>query len=263
MDANFLHRLAEVAKQAGRAGGQRLIELRDSFEVSEKGRHDFVTNADIASQQAVFECIQSAFPDHLLMGEEGDNHRPPVDDDAVVWVVDPLDGTTNYLHQFPCFAVSIAAVQASRPVAACIYDPLREHHYWAAAGQGAWLDEEPLQVSSTGQLGDALLSMSLPPQVQPDSPDLLDFLTLVPQCRAIRRTGSAAMNLAWLAAGKIDGYWARQIRPWDVAAGVLLIQEAGGVVSSPLGEPFDLWQANLTAACSPAVHQQMVSRLTR
>lgn len=263
MDANFFSELAEVAKQAGRAGAERLMALRDSFEVSEKGSFDFVTNADVASQKAVFECLHSAYPDHLLMGEEGDTHGPPDDDQTIVWVVDPLDGTTNYLHQFPCFAVSIAAVQGSRPRAACVYDPIHDHAYWAAEGAGAWLNDQRLQVSGAQQLSDSLLSMSLPPQVAADSPDLLDFLSLVQKCQAIRRTGSAAMNLALLAAGKIDGYWARQIKPWDVAAGVLLIQEAGGVVTNPVGEPFDLWQANLTAACSPGVHQELVSNLTR
>ncbi|WP_197528082.1 inositol monophosphatase family protein [Posidoniimonas polymericola] len=252
-----------MAKQAGRAGGQRLMELRDSFEVSEKGSFDFVTNADIASQKAVFECISDSYPYHLLMGEEGDTHGPPADDESIVWVVDPLDGTTNYLHQFPFFAVSIAAVQASRPRAACVYDPLHDDFYWAAEGAGAWRNEERLQVSGAERLSDSLLSMSLPPQVASDSPDLLDFLNLVRECQAIRRTGSAAMNLALLAAGKIDGYWARQIKPWDVAAGVLLIQEAGGVVSNPVGDPFDLWQANLTAACSAGVHHELVSHLSR
>ncbi len=262
MDASLLNELSVVARQAALAGGERLIALRDRFKVSEKAPDDFVTDADIASQEAVYETIRGRFPDHTLVGEEDASREPPEDPNALCWVVDPLDGTTNYLHQYPSYAVSVAVVQGPRLLAGAIFDPVRSDLYWAAAGQGAWLGDQRLSVSKVADLSGALVAMSLPPKVRRDSPDLMDFLNVVEKCQAIRRIGSAALNLAHLAAGRIDGYWARQIHAWDVAAGVLLIQEAGGVVTSSSGGIFDLWAADLAAGCCPTVHRELLAELS-
>lgn len=261
-EKQLLQELAQVARKAAEAGGEQLLAYRDRFGVKPKGQFDFVTDADVASQRAIQQVLGHRFPDHAFLGEESEKHDP-LPDGAVGWVVDPLDGTTNYLHQFPCYTVSIAAVQNGKVLAATIYDPLNGHHYWAYQGGGAWQDETPVAVSNATCLADSLISMSLPPRVASDSPDLKDFVNIVQKCQAVRRTGSAAHNLAMLASGRIDAYWARQIHPWDVAAGVLLIVEAGGVVTSSSGGEFDLWRADLAAASSPEAHGELIAELAK
>lgn len=262
MDADFLNNMTAVAKQAALAGGEKLLAMRDEFGVRKKSECDFVTDADIASQAAIQQVIEANFPEHKFVGEEGDDKSPPAED-VICWVVDPLDGTTNYLHQYPFYAVCVGVTQGAELLVGVIYDPLREELYHAAKGCGAWLNDQPIAVSKCQHIGDALISMSLPPHVGPESPDLLDFVQVVQRCQAIRRTGSAALNLANLASGKVDAYWARQINPWDVAAGALLLQEAGGVVTASDGGPFNVWEADLTAASTASLHQELLETISR
>jgi myo-inositol-1(or 4)-monophosphatase len=256
--------LLQVAEAAALAGGAVLRDWQGRFSTREKAPADLVTDADVASQEAIRSVISKRFPKHDFLGEESAEVRwSPNDDKTIAWVVDPLDGTTNYVHRFPFFAVSIAAVQGGSILAGVIHDPLRDDVYRASAGEGAWLGSQRLTTSGITKLSDALAAVSFPAQINEDSPDLLDFLAVLGHCQAARRTGSAALNLAAVATGQLDAHWAWAINPWDVAAGVLLIREAGGTVTAAGGGPFDLWKANFLAASTPELHGELCRCLGR
>ncbi len=253
--------LSKVAQQAARIGGAVLVDWLDRFETHKKGPADLVTDADIHAQQAIEAAILEARPADRFVGEEspreGDVVNPPPSDGRVTWVVDPLDGTTNYVHGFPCYATSVAAVVDGTVLAGAVFDPLREEMFHAARGHGAYLGDQSIRVSECEQLSEALVAVSLPPNVASDSPDLEDFISVVTRSRAIRRTGSAALNLAYVAAGRLDSHWAHQIFPWDAAAGVLLVEEAGGIVTGSYADPFDLWKAHYLVAGTEALHNEV------
>jgi myo-inositol-1(or 4)-monophosphatase len=254
--------LLQTCEAAARAGGRELAAWRGRFQAREKGIADYVTDADLASQAAIRQVIVSRFPDHDFIGEE----QPPDSfsscPDTVHWIVDPLDGTTNYIHDFPCYAVSVAAARGSELLATVIYDPIHEKCFAAAAGQGAWCNGRKLTSSRVTELGEALVAISLPARPDRKSPDLLDFIEATQVCQAVRRTGSAALNLAHVASGALDAFWATHIHPWDVAAGVLLVREAGGIVSARDGGEFNLWRPDFIAAASQQLHGRLLSALT-
>ena len=255
-----LDSLLATAEAAARAGAAELVAWQGRFTVREKSPADLVTDADLASQQAIERLIAERFPDHQFVGEE-QLAPTQVDPDRYCWVVDPLDGTTNYAHGFPAYAVSVAAVIAGDPVAGVIYNPRSEECFRARRSGGAWCNGERLSVSRIAALRDALVAASLPPQVAPDSPDLRTFCAVTERCQGIRRTGSCAMNLAHLSAGKLDAFWAHETNAWDVAAGVLLVREAGGGVTGVDGSAFDLWQAHFAATSQPALHPELLRYL--
>ncbi|MEM6331477.1 MAG: inositol monophosphatase family protein [Planctomycetota bacterium] len=255
--------LMHAAKRAALAGGAQLLDWRGRFETHAKGPGDFVTDADIASQQAVRSVLQQAYPAHPFIGEESSTPQAQAAPaDGVCWVVDPLDGTTNYLHDFPSYAVSVAAVRGAAPVAGAVYDPVRQEMFAAASGCGAWLGDRRLAASGVRRLADALLAVSLPAAVRSDSPGLRDFVQVVPKCQAVRRIGSAALSLAYVACGRLDAFWAREIHPWDVAAGALLVIEAGGRVTDPHGEAFDVWRPPCVAASCEPLHRALLGQLS-
>jgi myo-inositol-1(or 4)-monophosphatase len=251
----------ETCETAARAGGAELLAWRGRFQTREKGAADLVTDADVASQRAIQAIIASRYPDHAFIGEElGANGTTP-DPDRFAWIVDPLDGTTNYVHGYPNYAVSVALAQGSRLLVGVIYDPLRDECYTAGEGHGAWCNGTRLHTTDARDLANALVAVSLPARVQRDSPDLLDFVEVVQKSQAVRRTGSAAINLAQVASGALDAFWATHIHPWDVAAGVLLIQEAGGVVSGRDGGTFDLWDPHFVAAAGEELRRDLLQVL--
>ena len=253
--------LQALANQAAKRGGATLMEWRQKFETHIKGPDDLVTDADFASQKAIREALLSARPEDHFFGEESEVKQVPSDPEVVCWVVDPLDGTMNYVHGFPCYATSIAAVIDGKVVAGAIYDPLRDELFSAARGEGATLNDRPLKVSKTAELGNSLVAVSLPPAVDANSTDLADFIAVVQRCRAIRRTGSAALNLAYVAAGWLDAHWALQIHPWDSAAGTLMIEEAGGVVTDRHGGPFDVWQGHYLTTSTKELYNELAPYL--
>lgn len=257
--------LATIARSAARLGGEVLRSWRGRFQTHCKGGSDFVTDADFASQQAVLEEIRRHRPSDLFVGEEGDSAKLRPGRDELAWIVDPLDGTTNYVHGFPCYGVSIGVARGSHLLAGAVYDPERDELFWASAGGGAHLESPqgagPIGVSAVKQLDQALVAMSLPANVTATSPDLLDFVRLAVRCQGVRRLGSAALNLAYVACGKLDANWAREINPWDVAAGVLLVQEAGGAVSNAHGGPFDLWRADYVVGSTAGLHCELVAAI--
>ena len=247
----------KVCEEAVRAGGATVLDWIGRFEVREKGPADLVTQADLASQEAVRRIVLGAFPDHCLVGEEDAHASGPAPRAQYRWIVDPLDGTTNYVHQVPHFAVSLALEHNGEVLVGAVYDPNREECFTAVAGQGARLDGRPLRTSAITDLSQALAVVGFVPNIQPGAPDLLVFQKAVFRCQSVRRTGCSSLNLCYLAAGRFDAYWSFGTHMWDVAAGVLLIREAGGIVTAPDGGPFVLEEAHFLAAANPPLHRQL------
>jgi len=255
-----MRELLETCEEAARAGASELLAWRGRFEAREKAPADLVTDADLASQAAVRAVIATHFPHHLFLGEEKTSQLD-VGDDDFVWLVDPLDGTTNYIHDYPCYAVSVAVAKGSQLLAGVILDPLREEVFLAEHGCGAFCNGEQLSTSRVQALCEALVAVSLPPRVGPESPDLQDLVRVIQVSQAVRRSGSAALNLAYVAQGRLDAFWATKIQPWDVAAGVLLVREAGGIVTGRDGAVFDLWRPHFAASAGPELHAELLRTL--
>jgi len=248
--------LLALSEEAARAGANELMAWRGRFQTQEKSVHDLVTDADLASQQAIQAVILKHFPEHGFLGEESadlEQLQMPY-----CWVVDPLDGTTNYVHGFPCYAVSVAVAQHGEVVAGCIYDPISKECFLASAGQGSSLNGETITTSSTEDVAEALVAVSFPPQTTTDSPDIQAFLRVAPRCQAIRRTGSAALNLAYVACGRLDAHWAHHIHPWDSAAGTLLVKEAGGIVRASNGHSYQLAEGNYFVSGTPNLYETLL-----
>ncbi len=247
-----LGELLEAAKEAAWCGGEILLEKLGTAVVREKGFADFVTEADVACQEAVVGRLSAQFPTHRFLCEEGAlAARPP--SASYVWILDPLDGTTNYVHQIPFFSVSLALEIDGTLAVGVILDPSLGELFWATAGGGAFLNGGPIRASQCQALPDALVSIGLPARVSRKSVDIAVMTASAEHCQSVRRTGSAALNLAYLAAGRHDLAWAFTTKPWDVAAGALLVREAGGVIAAPDGSPLNLRDERVpyVAAASP------------
>ena len=230
----------EAASEAARRAAVVLGQWRKRFSVREKGRFDLVTEADVASQQVVYDYLHGRFPGHGFLGEEDKaGHNRPAKDAPPTWIVDPIDGTTNYVHDFPFYCVSIGLQVAGELVAGVIYEPTRNELFQAALGQGAWLNSERLKVSNIDRLEDALVSTGFPPNTHEQERLFTTWRHLSMKTQSLRRTGSTALNLAYIAAGRFDGYWAFDNKVWDIAAGVVLVREAGGIVTDADGSDYD------------------------
>jgi myo-inositol-1(or 4)-monophosphatase len=239
-------RLLVVAEAAARAGAEELVSWRSRFTSREKSARDMVTDADLASQRAVEKVIRDTFPDHGFLGEESPDLSQL--ELPYCWIVDPLDGTTNYVHGFPFYAVSVAVAYEGQLAAGVVYDPLAEECFTAARGLGSSLNGRPIAVSNVTELNQALVAVSFPPDPKSDSPDIQAFLRVSPESQAVRRTGSAALNLAYVACGRLDAHWAYYIHSWDSAAGALLVEEAGGIARSYAGEKYNVADGNYCVA---------------
>ena len=250
-----------VCEAAVRAGGQAVQDWAGRFDVRKKGPADLVTQADLASQEVVRRTVLEAFPDHCLLGEETEpisSQAPRAADRAEYrWIVDPLDGTTNYVHGVPHYCVSLALERNGRLLVGAVYDPTLDECFTAVEGQGAWLNGRPIHTSEVAALSEALAAVGFAPNTQPDAHDVLVFLDMLPRCQGIRRTGSAALNLCYVATGRFDLYWSYSTRIWDVAAGVLIVREAGGCITSPEGREFSLEEASFLAAATPELHARL------
>ncbi len=257
MDTQTMKRYLEVCEQAAQAGGRVLVEKMGKVHVREKGPSDLVTEADLASQEAIGEVIQKTFPQDPILAEESQTDGRVEAAEAIRWLVDPLDGTTNYIHGVPHFAVSVAVEERGRVWAGAIFDPVHGYLYTASRGGGAWLNGRPLRTSQVEELGGAIAAAGFPPRVQEDSPDLVVFLEALKHCQSVRRTGSTALNLGYLAAGWFDVFWSFSTKIWDIAAGVLLVEEAGGIATNPYGEPVELHTGRFLAAANPVLHQKL------
>jgi len=205
------------------------------FKVSAKGPRDLVTEADFASQREIKRLVLEAFPDHGFLGEESLPEAETLVKQTATglrWIVDPLDGTTNYVHGIPAYCVSVALARGNEILAGTIFDPVLNECFTAEAGGGARLNGAPMSVAHTQSLAAAVVAVGFPPHVTTGAPAVADFLAVVPHASALRRTGSTAINLAYVACGRFDAFWVRRIAPWDVAAGLLLVAEAGGHVAT-------------------------------
>ena len=251
-----MDRYLEAAVAAAREGGAVLQQWFLKVQAKSKSHAaDLVTEADVASQEVIFKLLHEAFPEHNFLGEEG--LVKTTGNSNCRWVIDPLDGTTNYFHGFPYFAVSIGLEIEKKLAVGVVFDPTRNEAFTAIAGRGAYLGESRLRVSTVEHLAQAYLVASFPPGAQPGSRPIQQFLKLLPQVQSVQRTGSAAMNLAYLAAGRMDGFYSFSLKPWDMAAGVLLVQEAGGKATKQNGDPLDLEIPDLLASNGTGLHEEI------
>jgi myo-inositol-1(or 4)-monophosphatase len=245
-----MHPLLNIAIQAARQASKtvlRFMDRLDSIEINRKARNDFVTEVDRRSEQEIIHVIRKAYPDHAILGEESGHSEG----NEFCWVIDPLDGTTNYIHGFPHFCISIAVKNQDQLEAGVVYDPVRNELFAAARGKGATVNDRRMRVSSVKKLEEALIGTGFPQREIEHSQEFLKIFQLVfPQCAGVRRAGAAALDLAYVAAGRLDGFWESHLKEWDMAAGVLIIQEAGGIVSDFEAGKNHLAQGDLIAGNS-------------
>lgn len=249
-----------MAVETARAAGRLLkAELRGPRRIQYKGAPtNLVTEMDARAEALILESIRATFPDDAVLAEEG-GARPGRS--GRCWIVDPLDGTTNYAHGLPIFGVSIALEMAGRIVLGVVYDPNHDELFVAERGAGAWLGDAPLAVSTTAVLDESLLATGFPYDIR-DTPNnnLAEYAAFSVRSRAVRRMGSAVLYLAYVAAGRLDGYWELTLGPWDVAAGSLLLEEAGGRITALRGGPVDLGAPSVVAS-NGRIHDAMLKVL--
>jgi len=249
-----------IAVRAARQAGSLLLRYHnrlDQLAVSKKSDHDYVTEADRAAEDAIIATIRKAYPDHGFLAEESGAHGKG----DYLWIIDPLDGTTNFLHGLPQFAISIALRHRGQLVSGVVYDPLREELFTAEKGGGAFLNDRRMRVSSRRNLEGALIGTGIPFRDQRFVDQYLGMLkALLRDTSGIRRPGSAALDFAYVAAGRLDGFWELGLSTWDFAAGALLVREAGGVVSDLSGGERYLDTGNVVAG-GIKVHAEILKRI--
>lgn len=245
----------KTAEEAARAAGDVLENWAGRFTVTEKSRANLVTEADFESQELIRRTILGRFPEHDFLGEESagatDSNSP------YRWVVDPLDGTSNYVHRFPYYAVSIGLQHAGELILGVIFDPNRNEMFTAVRGGGARLNGTPIRCTRIGELKDAFAVASLPVAVTEGNPAIERFLRVLPRAQTVQRTGSAALNLAYVACGRIDAFWSSSLKPWDMAAGAVLVAEAGGRITRMDGRRFDIEVPDLLATNGTELHEEL------
>lgn len=277
-----MHPMLNVAVKAARRAGTIINRASLSLErlqVARKQQNDFVTEVDRSAEQAIIETLQTAFPGHHFLAEEAGrlNQNGEVvgtsgwgelledarnrDEDQYVWVIDPLDGTTNFIHGFPQYAVSIALAVNGVLQQAVIYDPSRDELFTATKGAGAYLNSRRLRVGNQTKLADCLIGTGFPYRDDQDLDAYLRaFATMTKNCAGLRRPGAASLDLAYVAADRFDGFFERDLKPWDMAAGVLIVQEAGGLVGTYRGDETFMESGEIMAA-NPKIFGQMVGLL--
>ena len=245
----------EIALEAAKRAGKVLLDHLGKVDVREKKPRDLVTQADLDSQEMIEQLITERFPEHLFLGEESNTENSidfdPSDvgqfDAEYAWIVDPLDGTTNFVHQLRSFSVSIALTQNKVPIVGVVYDPLCDECFHAAKGEGAFLNGKRIEVSDCEQLHDAMVVTGFSPSVTKESIEAKRFLEVLGKAQTIRRLGSAALNLCFLACGRVDAYWASSLNAWDIAAGLLILSESGGKIR-PISGDFDMFHPEFVAS---------------
>jgi len=250
------HELAmSLAKEAGELLRERFDGPR---EIDHKGTIDLVTDADRASEALIASTIRHRFPDHLLLAEEGSTGATGRGDWR--WIVDPLDGTTNFAHRYPHFAVSIALEHEGEVVVGAVYDPMRDELFEAIRGKGARLDGQPISVTTRTELLDSLLATGFPYDISARDQSSRLWQRFNNHTQGVRRDGAAALNICYVGAGRLDGYWERPVQPWDKAAGSLIASEAGAMVTGLTGGPFEVEDIGMIAA-NPALHLALLHEI--
>jgi myo-inositol-1(or 4)-monophosphatase len=255
--------MLNFAIDTAREAGKLLVQKLGSAKITNKGDINLVTEADIAAENLIIERIRSHYPQHGILAEESG--------EAVLvggkrsdwkWIIDPLDGTTNYAHAYPCFCVSIALERAGELEIGVVYDPMREEMFAAERGRGATLNDRKIRVSSVEQLSESMLCTGFPYNVR-ERPDFArDFTNFTMNAQAVRRDGSAALDLAYVACGRFDGFWEDGLNPWDIAAGALLIAEARGRITNFSDQPLDIYNEQVLAS-NGLIHDAMMQVLKR
>ncbi|MFK8030729.1 MAG: inositol monophosphatase family protein [Gammaproteobacteria bacterium] len=245
--------LVNVAVAAARIGGDVIIRSMNrvhNLKVETKGKNDFVTDVDKFVEAKIIESIKKSYPHHSFLGEESGSTSG--DEGGVEWIIDPIDGTTNFLHGFPAFCVSIAARHKGKMEAGVIYDPLRQELFTASRGQGAMLDERKIRVTTPSSLEGTLIGTGFPYRGDPEALDnyINMFRDVSIKAAGIRRAGSAALDLAYVACGRFDGFWESGLKIWDIAAGELIVREAGGLICDLDGQENHLKTGNVAAGSS-------------
>ena len=241
--------------------GKILLEkFGRKINISKKGEIDLVTEADLASEKFIIEKIKSYYPKHSILAEES-GEAVLIGDSKWKWIIDPLDGTTNYAHGYPCFCVTLAVEFDDKIVIGVTYDPTRDELFVAEKGKGATLNNKKISVSETEKLGEALLVTGFPYDISQRENFTRHFTDMLLSSRAVRRDGSAAIDLAYVACGRFDGFWEEGLNPWDVAAGVLLIKEAGGQVSYFDGTEYSIYSPPICSS-NGLIHSEMLNVLS-
>ncbi|MBL8329195.1 MAG: inositol monophosphatase [Rubrivivax sp.] len=259
-----IHPMLNIAIRAARAAGSIInraaLDL-DVLKVASKGTNDFVTEVDRAAEQAIIDILLDAYPGHGILAEETGRERGARSSDYL-WIIDPLDGTTNFIHGFPVYAVSIALSFRGKVEQAVVYDPARNDLFYASKGRGAFLNDRRLRVSKRVRLSDALVGTGFPFRRGDNFKRYLKmFEEVMQQCAGLRRPGAAALDLCYVAAGWYDGFFETGLSPWDVAAGSLMVTEAGGLVGNFTGDADYLYQREVVAG-NPKIYAQLVQLLT-
>lgn len=255
-----MHPMLNIAIQAVRQSSKiilRYVDQMDKIEVSEKSQNDLVTQVDRLSEEAIIEIIREKYPNHTILAEE--SGLKTSEQSEYCWIIDPLDGTKNFVHGFPQFAISIALTRNHQLEIAAVYDPIRQELFTATRGQGAYLNSRRIRVSQVKKMGDALIGTGFPFRDKSHFTFYLNtFQAVFPKASGVRRAGAAALDLAYVAAGRLDGFWEAALKPWDMAAGVLMIKEAGGMVSDFQNEGNFLNNGNIVAG-NPKIHKELVA----
>ena len=253
--------MLDVAIQAAKAGAEALLKYHASLrrdQIALKGPNDFVTEADRESERRVSDILRRAFPDHAITGEEGGASEGSAE---YRWIIDPLDGTVNFAHGYPAFCVSIACEADGVLEYGVIYDPLRDELFEGVRGGGATLNGRPIRVSATGRLERALIATGFPYDIRERIPATMARLSrIVAIAQGLRRAGSAALDMCYVACGRLDGYFEENLKPWDTAAGLVILTEAGGRITTFDGGAYDIYAPNI-AASNELLHQNMLEQL--
>jgi len=260
-----MHPMLNIAVKAARKAGSIINRASidvDLVRVSRKQHNDFVTEVDRAAESAIIEVIRTAYPEHAILAEEsGQSWADGEEQSEFTWVIDPLDGTTNFIHGFPQYAVSIGLLHKGVPSQAVVYDPTRDELFTASKGAGAFLNNRRIRVTRRDKLADCLIGTGFPFRDLEGMDEYLEMFALMTRsCAGLRRPGAAALDLAYVACGRLDGFFERGLKPWDMAAGMLLITEAGGLVGNYSGESRQMEQGEVLAG-NPKVFAQMVRLL--
>lgn len=263
--SSTLHPMLNVAIKAARAAGAIINRAAldiESVRVSEKQSNDFATEVDQAAEKAIIETLLTAYPQHGILAEESGQQHGNADSDFV-WIIDPLDGTTNFIHGFPVYCVSIALSVRGKIEQAVVYDPSRNDLFTATRGRGAFMNDRRIRVSKRIRMADCLLTTGFPFREGQNYEQFMQLFIEMMRCTAgLRRPGSAALDLAYVAAGFSDGFFETGLQPWDVAAGSLLVQEAGGLIGNFTGEA-DFLHSQECMAASPKIYALMVQMLQK
>jgi myo-inositol-1(or 4)-monophosphatase len=261
MTLAHLQKWLEAAVDAAETGGKILLASRGKIHAREKSRFDLVTDADLACQTAIHQSLRSRFPDHQFIMEEADEKASREQAGRPIWIVDPIDGTTNFVHDLPGYCVSIGLLVDGQLVVGVVHDPWRQELFQAASGGGAWLGGQRLQVSSVEQLERALLATEAPYSTKDRAETISPWQRLTLKAQGVRQLGATALDLAYVAAGRLDGFWGtHDNHAWDLAAGAVLIREAGGKITNMNGNQFDPFMPDVLAT-NGRIHVELQNAL--